>query len=86
MDKEIIYLNDGTENIAMRIIATFSLDDKDYCCLESSEDGERYLLKMMSGDEDMFFKTIEDDEEFEDAREAFEELMKENKDRENKTV
>ena len=33
MDKEIIYLNDGTEDVAMQIIATFSVDEQDYCCL-----------------------------------------------------
>lgn len=86
MDKEIIYLNDGTEDVAMQIIATFSVDEQDYCCLESSEDGERYLLRMISNDDEMLFETVDDDEEFEDVREAFEELIKENKDKKERTL
>ena len=44
------------------------------------------MLRMISNDDEMLFETVDDDEEFEDVREAFEELIKENKDKKERTV
>lgn len=77
MDGQIkIRLNDGEKEVEMTLIASFGLDDEDYCCLED-EMGERYILRMQENGEEMLFESIEDDEEFEEARAALEELLDE---------
>ncbi|MDY3051834.1 MAG: DUF1292 domain-containing protein [Ndongobacter sp.] len=71
-----IWLNDGEGDVEMTLIASFGLDDEDYCCLED-ETGERYILRMHEDGDEMLFESIENDEEFDEARTALEELLEE---------
>lgn len=78
MSKEdIITINDGQQDLSMRIRATFSLDDQDYACLESVDSEELFLLKMYESGDEMVFETIDDDEEFDEVIVAYEELLAE---------
>lgn len=72
---ETIELFDGEKNVEAKLIASFSLDDKNYCCLEL--DDERFLAEYYEEGDDMVFQTIEDDEEFEEVAMALEELLAE---------
>ena len=61
---EKIMMNDGDRDIAMTIVATFTMDDQDYAVLDGDEDNERYVLRMI-------------EQEFNDAVQIFEELVEE---------
>ncbi len=74
---EKIMMNDGDRDIAMTIVATFTMDDQDYAVLDGDEDNERYVLRMIEQDDEMIFETIDDEEEFNDAVQIFEELVEE---------
>jgi uncharacterized protein YrzB (UPF0473 family) len=80
--KERIFLLDelGKEQEFI-ILATFGLDDEDYAALMPADDIESptYILRMETDENgDMLFAGIDDDEELEDAIEAYEEMQKEN--------
>lgn len=81
MDDRIILLDELGKEQEFIILATFGLDDDDYAALIPSDniDSPTYLLRMETDENgDMLFAGIDDDEELQDAIDAFEEIQKEN--------
>lgn len=61
----------------LELLASFSLDDVDYCLLE--DEGTSFLFRYFTDNEDMVFVQVDDQEEFEEAMQTLEELQKERK-------
>lgn len=62
------------------ILATFGLDDEDYAALIPADniDSPTYILRMETDENgDLLLAGIDDEEELEDAIQAFEEIQKE---------
>lgn len=76
-DLDIITVNDGEREIDLYIVATFSIEDQYYACLETMDEEELYLLKMAEDGQDIVFEVIDDEEEFDDAVQAYQELVEE---------
>lgn len=80
MTDRIILLDELGEEQEFVILATFGLDDEDYAALIPANDIESptYILRMETDENgDLVLFGIEDDEELEDAIEAYEEIQKE---------
>lgn len=76
-DQVTLTLEDGSE-MTCDVIAIFPCGDRDYIALlpEDDPDGDYYLYRFIdNGDGNYDLDDIEDDEEFEDASEAFDQLM-----------
>lgn len=81
MNEKIVLLDELGKEQEFIILATFGLGDEDYAALMPSEDIESptYILRMERDENgDMLFAGIDDDEELEDAIEAYEEMQKSN--------
>ena len=80
MDDRIVLLDELGEEQEFIILATFGLDDEDYAALIPSDDleGLTYILRMETDESgELLLSGIEDDEELQDAIEAYEEMQKE---------
>lgn len=78
-EKHVFYDELGNE-IEFLVKAKFSLDDTDYVALLNADqlDTMTYLLKLEQDDDgEPIFVTIDDEEEFEEVKSAYEELSKE---------
>ena len=76
-DQVTLTLEDGSE-MTCDVIAIFPCDDRDYIALlpENDPDGDFLLYRFIdNGDGNYDLDDIEDDEEFENASEAFDVLM-----------
>ena len=58
-----------------KIINTFGIDDDNYCVLEDVLNGENVILKYIENDEQVEFIGLENEQELNDAIEAYEDLM-----------
>ena len=70
-------LEDDSE-LLCGVVAIFQVEDKDYIALEpmGQEKDEVFLYRLKHNDiEDLVLENIEDDEEFESASNAFDELL-----------
>ena len=70
-------LEDDSE-LLCGVVAIFQVEDKDYIALEpmGQETDEVFLYRLKHNDiEDLVLENIEDDEEFESASNAFDELL-----------
>lgn len=70
---QTIDLFDGNEKIEAKLVASFSIDDKDYCCLELED--EYYLAEFFEEGDDMVFRPIEDEDEFNEVSSIFMDLL-----------
>lgn len=78
-EKHVFYDELGNE-IEFLVKAKFSLDDTDYVALLNADqlDTMTYLLKLeLDENGEPIFVTIDDEDEFEDVKSAYEELSKE---------
>ncbi|MDY0255694.1 MULTISPECIES: DUF1292 domain-containing protein [Gudongella] len=78
-EKHVFYDELGNE-IEFLVKAKFSLDDTDYVALLNADqlDTMTYLLKLeLDQDGEPIFVTIDDEEEFEEVKSAYEELSRE---------
>lgn len=77
MDKIKLYDEDGVE-VEFFVYAKFSIDDTDYVALYTDEEEpEIYILKVIEDENgDELFAGIDDDE-LEEAKKAYEELLDE---------
>lgn len=78
-EKHVFYDELGNE-IEFLVKAKFSLDDTDYVALLNADqlDTMTYLLKLeLDEDGEPIFVTIDDEEEFEEVKSAYEELSRE---------
>lgn len=81
MKERIILLDELGKEQEFVILATFGLDDDDYAALMPADDIESptYILRMERDENgELLLAGIEDDEELQDAIEAYEEMQKEN--------
>ena len=58
-----------------KIINTFGMDDDNYCVLEDVLNGENVILKYIENEEQVEFIGLENEQELNDAIEAYEDLM-----------
>lgn len=78
-EKHVFYDELGNE-IEFLVKAKFSLDDTDYVALLNADqlDTMTYLLKLeLDENGEAIFVTIDDEDEFEEVKSAYEELSKE---------
>ncbi|MDD7593671.1 MAG: DUF1292 domain-containing protein [Peptoniphilaceae bacterium] len=73
MNNERIYLNDGTEDVALDLIASFGIDEANYC-LVRDDDAEFFLRYEEKGEEVLFFPLESDGEQAEVMR-IYDELL-----------
>ncbi|MBU5254924.1 DUF1292 domain-containing protein [Tissierella praeacuta] len=81
MNEKIILLDELGQEQEFVILATFGLDDEDYAALMPSNDidGPTYILRMDRDDMgELLLVGIDDDEELQEAIDAYEEMQKEN--------
>ena len=81
MQEKIVLLDEDGTPQEFVILATFGLDDDDYAALMPADniDSPTYILRMERDDDgDLILVGIDDDEELEDAIEAYEDMQKEN--------
>ncbi|MDO5041664.1 MAG: DUF1292 domain-containing protein [Peptoniphilus sp.] len=76
MEKQVFYDEEGKAQ-EFNIKAKFSLDDKDYVAMEPSDNLEdiMYLLRIETDEDGEEYLVGIDDEELEEAKEAYEELL-----------
>lgn len=81
MDEKIVLLDEFGKEQEFIILATFGLDDNDYAALLPVDDmeGLTYILRMeREEDGELILMGIDDDEELQDAIDAYEEFQQEN--------
>lgn len=81
MIDRITLLDELGEEVEFLILATFGLDDENYAALMPADDIESptYILRMETDENgDLLLAGIDDEEELQDAIEAYEEIQKEN--------
>lgn len=81
MKERIILLDELGKEQEFVILATFGLDADDYAALMPADDieGPTYILRMERDENgELLLAGIDDDEELQDAIEAYEEMQKEN--------
>lgn len=81
MKEKIFLLDEMGNEEEFIILATFGLDDTDYAALLPANDleGLTYIFRMeMDEDGEMTLVGLDDQEELEEAIEAYEEIQKEN--------
>ena len=72
MTGEQIVLNDGEKEVPMTLLATFRLNDQDYCLME---DGSSFFLRYFTDKDEVVFAALESEEELDEVMEAYEDLM-----------
>lgn len=80
MNEKILLLDEMGNEIEFQVLATFGLDDNDYAVLLPMDDIENltYILRIEYDEEgDPILVGIDDEEELQDAIEAYEEIQKE---------
>lgn len=81
MDEKIVLLDEFGKEQEFIILATFGLDDNDYAALLPLDDmeGLTYILRMEKEDNgELILMGIDDDDELQDAIDAYEEFQQEN--------
>ncbi len=80
MESERVYLDDGQRQIPFEVVASFTLDETDYCWLKEAGGKDPLLFRFYPDGEDMVFESVEDEEEYEEAREAYLDLVRDRED------
>lgn len=76
--EKIELIDETGSNVTFYLLDTFGMNDDDYACLIREDDSEElYILKVQVDEGEVFFETIDDDEEFKAAVEVYEELKEE---------
>lgn len=75
MTGEQIVLNDGEKEVPMTLLATFRLNDQDYCLMEDVDDGSSFFLRYFTDKDEVVFASLESEEELDEVMEAYEDLM-----------
>lgn len=74
---EYIELQDGNETIRLKILDSFGVEEKDYAALLDENEEQLYILEVQVEDEEVIFKTIDDEKEFEEILEIYNDLLDE---------
>ena len=76
MDKIVLYDEDNNE-VEFNIIDTFGVDDKNYCALQEDDDDLILIVEVVNKDDQIFFNTIENQEELDEIISLYEEMKEE---------
>lgn len=82
MNREQIVINDGERDVVFDLLASFSLEDRNYCFVEDHEDGTSFFLRYFADGDDMVFAALESEQELDEVSEAFEELNRTKREKE----
>lgn len=81
---EKIDLYDGDKKVSYDLLATFQIDDKNYCLLSDSE--EEFFLSFEEEGDQILFKSLESEKEEKEIREFYQELLEENSENNKKIL
>ena len=74
----IFLLDENNNEVEFNIIDTFGIDDKNYAALEEVGDDMIMIMEVISTNDLITFKTIEDQKELDEIIEFYEEMKREN--------
>ncbi len=74
----IFLLDENNNEVEFNIIDTFGIDDKNYAALEEVGDDMIMIMEVISSNDLITFKTIEDQKELDEIIEFYEEMKREN--------
>ena len=76
MDSIFLYDEDNNE-VEFNIIDTFGVDDKNYCALQQYDDELIMIMEVINDEEQVVFKSIENQEELDEIIKLYEEMREE---------
>ncbi|MFM1514998.1 DUF1292 domain-containing protein [Helcococcus ovis] len=74
-NKEYIEISDGEQTLNLLIVDTFGVDEKDYAALLDEKTDELYLFEIKIENEEVTFKTIENEKELEEILAIYHDLL-----------
>ncbi|MFM1602900.1 DUF1292 domain-containing protein [Helcococcus ovis] len=74
-NKEYIEISDGEQTLNLLIVDTFGVDEKDYAALLDEETDELYLFEIKIENEEVTFRTIENEKELEEILAIYHDLL-----------
>lgn len=74
----IFLLDENNNEVEFNIIDTFGIDDKNYAALEEVGDDMIMIMEVISSNDLITFKTIEDQKELDEIIEFYEDMKREN--------
>ncbi|MFM1573125.1 DUF1292 domain-containing protein [Helcococcus ovis] len=74
-NKEYIEISDGEQTLNLLIVDTFGVDKKDYAALLDEKTDELYLFEIKIENEEVTFKTIENEKELEEILAIYHDLL-----------
>ena len=76
MDNIILYDEDNNE-VCFNILDTFGVDDKTFCALQQEDDDMILIMEVISDNDEVYFKAIEDQNELNEIISLYEEMKEE---------
>ena len=76
MDSIVLYDEDNNE-VEFNIIDTFGVDDKNFCALQQNDDELIMIMEVINNGDEVFFKSIENQEELDEIISLYEEMKEE---------
>lgn len=76
-DKQTITLYADGEAVEVKILASFAVDERDYCWLEDPDTKDPVLFRYYSDKEDMVFQFVENASEYDEVYQAYQEILQE---------
>ena len=76
MDSIVLYDEDNNE-VEFNIIDTFGVDDKNFCALQQNDDELIMIMEVINNGDEVFFKSIENQEELDEIISLYEEMKDE---------
>ena len=76
MDSIVLYDEDNNE-VEFNIIDTFGVDDKNFCALQQNDDELIMIMEVVNNGDEVFFKSIENQEELDEIISLYEEMKEE---------
>lgn len=76
MDNIILYDEDNNE-VCFNILDTFGVDDKNFCALQQEDDDMILIMEVVSDNDEVYFKAIEDQNELNEIIDLYEEMKEE---------
>ncbi len=73
----IILFDENNNEVEFNVIDTFGVDDKNYCALQEYDDDMILIVEVVEDEEEVFFKTIDDQKELDEIIALYEEMKEE---------
>ena len=74
----IFLLDENNNEVEFNIIDTFGIDDNNYAALENPEDQMVLITEVVNKDDEIYFKSIEDENKLNEIIEFYEDMKREN--------